>query len=446
VGDGSRRRFGRSVRAVASALLAALLALLPEAAHAIPVFARIYDKPCSACHTVYPQLNPDGELFRAQGLHGLTPKLEPIRLGSNLEVPGTLPLALSLGFGEDITKLDLPGHPDPINTHFNLSYVALLAGGELGPHLSFLADYAPLFTNPATGEIIENTRLGMGFLQAHGERWGWLANLKGGLFELPLGISPRVHRLTTQGYLIYGLTAFDLLGHPPPATGARRDSLVLGSTQFGFELNGLHRASGTAVAIGSSAGSNNREDNNATMDVFVRVSRALGFHNAGLFLYYSPDTLGHGARDEVLRVGPDLTLYWRRWRIAAQWLSGWDSNPTGRDEALWLHGGFVEGNYRLTPTLVSILRADWAFTPSFDDRGEGGDTHVRPRRWALTGGGQYLLEENLKLIVETTYGESDERVSDFRVRSWAVTVRLTTAFWPLSPPAFSRLRALLGGQ
>jgi hypothetical protein len=40
---------------------------------AIPVFARVYDKPCSTCHTVYPQLNPAGEDFRAHGLHGLTP-------------------------------------------------------------------------------------------------------------------------------------------------------------------------------------------------------------------------------------------------------------------------------------------------------------------------------------------------------------------------------------
>jgi hypothetical protein len=42
-------------------------------AFAIPVFARVYDKPCSAYHTVYPQLNPAGEDFRAHGLHGFTP-------------------------------------------------------------------------------------------------------------------------------------------------------------------------------------------------------------------------------------------------------------------------------------------------------------------------------------------------------------------------------------
>lgn len=425
-------------------MLALALLLWPAAAAAIPVFARVYDKPCSACHTVYPQLNPEGEAFRARGLHGFTPAIEPIRVGPGLEVPGTPPLAVSFAVGEDLTHIDVPGQPDPVHTQFNVPFAALLAGGELGRHLAFLADWAPFFTNPITGEVIENTHLGMGFLQAHGARWGWLANLKGGLFELPLGTSPRVHRLTTQGYLVYGLTGFDLLGRPAPVTDARKDSLVLGSTQLGLELSGLHQASGVGVAMGTAAGSNNREDNNDSMDVFVRVSRAFGFHGAGLFLYYSPDTLGHGARDELVRVGPDVTFHWRRARVAAQWLSGWDSNPTGRDEELWFHGGFLEGSYRLTPALTAIARGDFAFTPSFDDRARGGDTHVRPRRWALTGGGQWLLEENLKLIVESTYGESDERVSGFGVKTWTVTIRLATAFWPLTPPGLARLAAFRG--
>src|SRR5258706_156862 len=35
-----------------------LCALQAAPAVAIPVFARIYDKPCGTCHTVFPQLNP----------------------------------------------------------------------------------------------------------------------------------------------------------------------------------------------------------------------------------------------------------------------------------------------------------------------------------------------------------------------------------------------------
>src|SRR6266542_1769050 len=127
---------------------------------AIPVFARIYDKPCGTCHTVYSQLNPAGEDFRVHGLHGLTPVVKPLRVGSLFEVPGTLPLAISFGVGEDLSKVDTPSRSNPTPTHFNFEFLSLLAGGELGRHLAFLVDYAPVLTNPQTGEISINTRLG----------------------------------------------------------------------------------------------------------------------------------------------------------------------------------------------------------------------------------------------------------------------------------------------
>src|SRR5512139_2236956 len=95
-------------------------------AAAIPVFARIYDKPCGACHTVFPQLNPAGENFRAQGLHGLTPRVEPLRLGPHFEVPGTLPLAAYFAAGEDVARTDAPGQGDPTRTHFNLDFLSVL--------------------------------------------------------------------------------------------------------------------------------------------------------------------------------------------------------------------------------------------------------------------------------------------------------------------------------
>ena len=61
----------------------------------MPVFARIYDEPCGTCHTVFPQLNPAGDTFRANGLHGLTPAIAPLQIGSSaIDVPGTLPLAV----------------------------------------------------------------------------------------------------------------------------------------------------------------------------------------------------------------------------------------------------------------------------------------------------------------------------------------------------------------
>ena len=109
-------------------------------------------------------------------------------------------------------------------------------------------------------------------------------------------------------------------------------------------------------------------------------------------------------------------------------LAGYDSNPTDYKQNLWYYDGFLEGNYRFTPTLVSLLRMDYAWTPRFDDTPQGGSTQVRRRLWGVTGGGQWLLLENLKLVVEATYGENHEGVSDRTVKSWSGTIRLVTAF------------------
>ncbi len=109
-------------------------------------------------------------------------------------------------------------------------------------------------------------------------------------------------------------------------------------------------------------------------------------------------------------------------------LAGYDSNPTDYKQNLWYYDGFLEGNYRFTPTLVSLLRMDYAWTPRFDDTPQGRSTQVRRRLWGVTGGGQWLLLENLKLVVEATYGENHEGVSDRTVKSWSGTIRLVTAF------------------
>jgi len=277
----------------------------------------------------------------------------------------------------------------------------------------------------------------MAFVQAHAAKWGWLTNLKVGVFELPLGSSPRVHRLSVQPYLIYGLSAFSLLGRPPPVRGARKDSLVLAATQVGIEFSGRQSATGLGWALGSTTGSNNRVDNNASKDFYLRLSQTYGFQHVGFFLYYSPDLLGPGKQDQALRLGPDFSFYSRRLRFLGQFLAAYDSNPTGHGQELWYYGGFFEGNYRFSPALVSLLRLDYAWAPKFDDTSEGGRTRVRRRLWGVTGGGQWLLLENLKFVAEATYSENHEEVTDRTVQSWSFTVRLVTAFWPLTPPGLS---------
>jgi hypothetical protein len=154
----------------------------------------------------------------------------------------------------------------------------------------------------------------------------------------------------------------------------------------------------------------------------------------GFFVYYSPDIVGSGNDDRTVRFGPNLDLYSRRFRLLGQFLAQHESNPTGTGKAMWYYGGFLETNFRLTTTLVSLLRADYVWNPRFDDRARGGDTTVGRQLWELTGGLQWLIFENLKAVAELTYGESYESVSGDDATSWRATLRLVTAFWPLTPP------------
>jgi hypothetical protein len=409
----------------------------PAPAAAIPVFARIYDEPCGACHTVFPQLNPAGEHFRARGLHGFDAKIEPIRIGPGLEVPGTLPLALYLSAGEDVTHVDASGEDASTRTQFNLEFFRLLAGGELGRHFSFLVDYEFVETDPVTGEIETLVHPYQGFLNAHAGRWGWLGNAKGGWYEQPLGVSPLIHRLSVRPYLIYGVNACSLLDTAPPGTDCD-DQPVLGDPQIGASLGALHTESGFGWAAGMTNGANTRLDTTpASADAHLHLSKAFGLHKVGFFVYYSPDIVGSGNDDRTVRFGPDLDLYSRRFRLLGQFLAEHESNPTGNREAMWYYGGFLEANFRLTTALVSLLRVDYAWNPRFDDRSRGGDTHVERRLWELTGGWQWLILENLKAVAELTYGEGHEAVSDSESTSWRATLRLVTAFWPLTPPGLA---------
>jgi hypothetical protein len=137
-------------------------------------------------------------------------------------------------------------------------------------------------------------------------------------------------------------------------------------------------------------------------------------------------------------MGPDARLWFRSLQLTGQLLAARDGNPTGTHEALWWIGGFVEADYRLHPRLMSLFRAEHVTMPTFDDGERGGTARVRRHVWQLTSGMQWLIEENLKLQVEGTYSTNREAVSDTTVDAWSVTVRLTTAFWPFTPPGIAR--------
>jgi|SRR5450631_1116103 hypothetical protein len=57
--------------------------IFPSKSAALPQFARRYNLKCSACHTIVPVLNEQGELFQRLGYH-LPPALQPSHIPAKL--------------------------------------------------------------------------------------------------------------------------------------------------------------------------------------------------------------------------------------------------------------------------------------------------------------------------------------------------------------------------
>ncbi|MDE3155723.1 MAG: hypothetical protein KGN76_11510 [Acidobacteriota bacterium] len=99
------------VFAVAAAL--AVIAILPgRSAFAITSFARQTGLPCSACHTMPPELTPFGRAFKLNGytLTGL-PQLtaKPAQQRSGLTVARELPVSIEIPFSFTATSTAVPG-------------------------------------------------------------------------------------------------------------------------------------------------------------------------------------------------------------------------------------------------------------------------------------------------------------------------------------------------
>ena len=175
-----------------------------------------------------------------------------------------------------------------------------------------------------------------------------------------------------------------------------------GRRRSGVEVERLRtRQTDSAGALGVTNGSNNRKDNNASKDVYARVGRCVRLPQDGAVPLLQSRRAGAGSqRHRASLSGPTSISTSGAPGSSAQFLANYDSNPTARGEGFWFYGGFVEGNYRLTPHLLALLRTDHAWAPEFDDRAAGGTTNVQPWTLSVTAGVQFLLDENVKLIVE----------------------------------------------
>jgi hypothetical protein len=365
-------------------LLAAVLFPAPKPANAIPAFARKYGLPCSACHIGWPELNNFGQVFRDNGYQMMNERDSPItrdpsyfpitvritpqwhRESANNQVVDNTP-----GSGEG------GSHPGTLTTDgFDLSGLDLWFAGTLYKNISF--SVLPSSDQNASFHF-ENAFVRFDNL-LHSS---WL-NFKVGKFELDLPVSEK-RLLTLSGdggfYYIYHFTP---LNDQNPFGG-------IGDNQLGMELAG-HNANSytryTFAALSSVDGNpgvvlSNGNPAGRTFDYYGHFEQGFntfgnGFMKVGAYGYFgfaptffqtSAGTPIYGRGNKPFsRTGVEWKWYFNKWLVKGVYLHGSDNAflangiaansgplPAGLRAAKW-NGGFVEGQYIISPQWIIIAR------------------------------------------------------------------------------------------
>jgi hypothetical protein len=147
-------------------------------------------------------------------------------------------------------------------------------------------------------------------------------------------------------------------------------------------------------------------------NVFLRLAKRWDGNRFGAFAYFGKSqlgTAGQGFQNSYYRVGADGDLRFSRLNLYGIYMYGSNDNsiatgaePSGTNEALSFHGGFVQGDYRVGDPFALTLR--WNFV----DQPPPGTSE--PKRWeqSLVPGAQvWLLGYRLKLSVEWAFQNLD---------------------------------------
>jgi hypothetical protein len=362
-------------------LLAAVLLPAPKPANAIPAFARKYGLPCSACHIGWPELNNFGQVFRDNGYQMMNERDSPITRD-----PSYFPITVRItpqwhresANNQIVDDSSASGsHPGTLTTSgFDLSGLDLWFAGTLYKNISF----SVLPSSDSTASFhFENAFVRFDNL-LHSS---WL-NFKVGKFELDLPVSEK-RLLTLSGnggfYYIYHFTP---LNDANPFGG-------IGDNQLGMELAG-HNANSytryTFAALSSVDGNvgltySNGQAAGRTFDYYGHFEQGFntfgnGFMKVGAYGYfgYAPTFFQTSAGTPIYgrgnkpfsRTGVEWKWYFNKWLVKGVYLHGSDNAflangiaansgplPAGLRAAKW-NGGFVEGQYIISPQWIVIAR------------------------------------------------------------------------------------------
>ncbi len=317
--------------------------VLPEAADAIPAFARRYELPCHFCHDGYPQLSVLGEQFKERGYRlddDVTDVADWLR-----SVPVSLRATLRQTFEEE-------------GDARTSGLLRLVSAGNLGSRVSYWIDENYVIESEGSSRVgLDNAFLRVELVPEE-------IYVRGGRIELDL---PFTQTRTPQlfRYEIY----FANTGFETDNIGVHHDGVELG----GF-IDDTTRWSLSVVDGNESEEQSTLLGDAGTFDanVFGRLMRRFGESRAGMYLYWGRNRLARMIGQEVLhwdddllRIGGDASAYFGQAHVYGTFLYGRNTNsfanlanPGGTNEALSFYGGFAQLDFAVRDELVVTARTE----------------------------------------------------------------------------------------
>ncbi|MEP7087181.1 MAG: hypothetical protein ABI884_07590, partial [Gemmatimonadota bacterium] len=345
----------------------------------IPAFARKYGLRCSACHTVWPELNSFGQQFRDNGYQLRNEKDSPIAQ-NNSYIPLTIRVTPQFHV-ERATKQLVDATPGDsksgqvertLTSHgFDLSGIDIWTAGTLWKNVSFVV-------------LLSGDNLGSFGFEAMHVRFDnlgdspWL-NLKVGKFELD-------NLISEKRFLFLSGNGGSYQSYHFVAPGSSVD-FGLGDNQIGAELSGhsLNSFTRYSAAILTSSDGDPSSENFSSYDANLNFSQAfdggkMGIERMGAFAYLGerPTTYQTSGGEEIPGTGADRKMFYRagvsgdfflhRLEFLPLYMHGNDNAylasdthnsqlPLGARDASW-NSGFLETHYYINQQLVLLQRVE----------------------------------------------------------------------------------------
>ena len=346
----------------------------------IPAFARKYGLRCSACHTVWPELNSFGQQFRDNGYQIRNEKDSPIAQ-NNAYFPITLRVTPQFHLERATKQLvdAVPGDATSgqvertVNFHgFDLSGTDLWTAGTLWKNVSFVA-------------LLSSDNLASFHFEAVNLRFDnmgdnpWL-NLKVGKFELD-------NLVSEKRFLFLSANGGSYQSYHFSAPGSSVD-FGMGDNQLGAELSGhsLNSYTRYSAAVLSSNDGDPSSENFSSYDANLNFSQAfdagkLGVERLGVYAYLGqrPTSYQTSGGEEIPGTGTNRKMFYRagvagdfflhKLEFLPFYLHGNDNAYLASDtpnnsplldgarDASW-NAGFLETHYYINQQLVLLQRVE----------------------------------------------------------------------------------------